>query len=153
MKRWLTVKIAGLILERPARKRSLAEHGEHLNQAGGGILDYLARARDSERNRAQLGHIIGIERWGQQRLRALLGEPLVIDEYDAYRPASDTVWEALVVLFRVTREETLDIVDALASSGIDLSATVPHNQYGPLTARGWLRYLDIHANAEVRRIK
>jgi len=39
--------------------------------------------------------VIGIERWGQRRLRMLLGEPPVSDEYDSYRPGEDLSMPAL----------------------------------------------------------
>jgi hypothetical protein len=30
---------------------------------------------------------------------------------------------------------------------------VPHNQFGSLTMRSWLRYLDMHANLEAKKLK
>ena len=43
------------------------------------------------------------------------------------------------------------LVDALKSAP-NAPETVRHNDYGPLTVRGWLRYLDIHASMESKKI-
>ena len=59
------------VLEGPTRRRSYAELGRQLDKAGTRLDARLARAADTESNREWARHIIGIERWGQSRLKAL----------------------------------------------------------------------------------
>ncbi|NDJ79053.1 MAG: DinB family protein [Chloroflexi bacterium] len=150
-----TVKraISGLVLERPVRNWTLDEFIAHLDRAGDGIAHHIAQAKGTDRNRAQLRHVIGIERWSQRRLMVTLGDDLIIDEYDDYRPDADMEWDALCAEFQTTRADTLSLLHSLAEVEADLARLIPHNQYGDLTVRGWLRYLDMHANAESRRIR
>ena len=110
-------------------------------------------ASDTPANRDRAGHVIGIERWSQRRLRTLLGEPLLMDEYDSYRPAADQPLKTLGALFKSTRQGTLDLVQELGKiSGVE-SETVPHNEMGNLTVRGWLVYILSHAAREGQPIK
>ena len=142
-----------LMLERPASSRSLGELTATLQTSGEGLARRFAGAEDSDKNRRKLRHIISIERWGQRRLRVGLGEPFVTDESRAYKPAPDTDWSALQGEFSQTRGETLELADKLSQEGVDPTLTVPHNQFGPLTLRGWLRYLETHASFEGKRIR
>jgi hypothetical protein len=100
-----------------------------------------------------LRHITGIERWGQRRLQILLGEPPIADEYDGYRPGTDLTLDEQRALFRETRTATLALIDQLQAAGVGDDATAPHNDFGPLTVRGWLRYLDMHANLESKKLR
>lgn len=144
---------AALFVERPGAKRSLAEWSDQLEADGRTIDNRVAAAKDATKAQTVLRHITGIERWGQQRLRVFLGQPLVVDEYDGYRPATNLSTEEQRAEFRKTRAETVEIVRKIAASKPDLTSKVLHNAFGSLTARGWLRYLDMHANLESKKIR
>ena len=135
------------------RNQSYADLGRDLAQAGENILARLQSKQMTAFNHRVLSHIIGIERWGQSRLHALLGGPLLQDEYNGYRPARDVDWDMLIEQFRATRAETVSIAQALETASIDHAQTVPHNDYGPLSARAWLRYLQTHASREIMQVR
>ena len=124
-----------------------------MSQSGERVARQLAAAANTPTNREQAVHLIGIERWGQRRLRVLLGEPLVLDEYDGYRPANSKGLPALASAFRTARADTVALVGRLQSAGVAPTATVPHNGMGDLTVRGWLSYLEAHAARESSRVK
>lgn len=153
MKNWIRSAVTGMMFERPAQKLTLDQLGSLLEQSGSDLMDRFAAAPATDANGDQLRHIIGIERWGQSRLRVALGDALQDDDYDAYRPADDLDWDALQEMFRVTRADTLALAHALDRAGLDTTVTVPHNQYGKLTVYAWLRYLDVHSKLEGQRIK
>lgn len=153
LKNWIRSAVTGLMLERPAQKLTLKEHAAQLSASGKSIREALAAAGDSDENRDQLVHIIGIERWGQRRLRVILGEPLLDDDSDDYLPSADLNWAALQEMFRAVRQETLDLIEQLTEVEIDTSLTIPHNEYGKLTPYAWLRYLEVHSTLESKRIK
>jgi hypothetical protein len=83
----------------------------------------------------------------------LLGAPPIHDEYDDYQPSANLTLAEQREFFRQTRTDTLALVDQLQAAGVGDDATAPHNDYGALTARGWLRYLDIHANLESKKFR
>ena len=141
-----------LALERPARKQSLVALADQLAASGQTIAARVAALPDSDHNRRLLSHIIGIECWGRSRLSVLLGEPFVRDEYDGYRPARDTAWPELQTRFQETRAQTVALVRQLEAAG-ERGDRVLHNQWGELNLRGWLRYLDVHADLESRKMK
>lgn len=136
------------LIERTAARHTPGELLERLDRTGAAITERLAAAPDTPANREAAVHVIGIERWGQRRLRIALGEPPVRDEYDAYRPGEDQDMAALAALFAETRQQTL----ALATLAVRLpeSVTAPHNELGDLTVPGWLIYLEGHAERETR---
>jgi hypothetical protein len=144
--------ITNRFLEQPFRRLTAGQMAERLDLDGRTLERTFAAARDSADNRKLLSHITGIERWGQNRLQAALGAPLVMDEYDGYRPAREAAWGDLQEAFRSTREQTVALARQLGSA-VDGGVRVPHNQFGPLTMRSWLRYLDIHANLEAKKLK
>jgi len=144
---------ANLLLERPVRGKSYRDIRAELEQAGLKISARLHEKKTSDFNHRVLTHIIGIERWGQSRLRVFLGEPLQQDEYTGYRPARDVPWHELVDLFIATRSETLSLTLALETAAIAPEQTVLHNGYGPLSARAWLRYLQTHASREILQVR
>lgn len=140
-------------LERPGQKWTIAAWGEKLATSGESINHRLDKYADSQRNRQVLSHVIGIEQWGQSRLRVGLGELFKEDEYDKYRPSRNRSWEQLKAEFRLARKKSVALAEALDGQQIDQSMTVQHNQYGPITLGAWLRYLDMHANLELKRLK
>jgi hypothetical protein len=148
----LTNSIAGLLLERPVSGLSLEEMAETLELNGRKLERQFAATADTAKNRSVVSHIAGIERWGQSRLQVALGEPLSMDEYDDYRPAREANWASLQDAFQETRQQTVALARRLAAANVD-AVQVPHNQFGPLSMRGWLRYLDIHANLEAKKLR
>lgn len=142
-----------LFLERPAHKVGLRNYPAHLEAKGATLLAKAQDGADTADNRRQLNHIIGIERWGQSRLRVALGDALTMDEYNSYRPSRDRAWAELQADFEATRQETVTLAKQLNEASVATDVTVPHNQHGELTVLSWLHYLDMHANIEGRRIR
>ena len=145
--------ILRMIVENSASKTSLDALCRQLEETTDEISGRMTRAADTPANRAQAGHIIGMERWGSHRLRAALENPnaaLVRDEYDTYRPPEDLPISGLVQEFLQARAETIELVDA-ARDQQDLR--VLHNDLGKLSVRGWLSYLNSHAVMEAKRLK
>jgi hypothetical protein len=108
----------------------------------------MQNANDSAWNRSRAVHVIGIERWGAHRLRVLLGEPLVIDEYDGYAPSDTLSMVELAQAFKKTRATTSALVRELQAKGISLSQTVKHNDVGDLSVGAWIFYLENHMGRE-----
>jgi hypothetical protein len=138
-------------LERP--KRSLGQLAARLQASGDAIDARLRALPDSARNRQVLSHVIGIERWGQSRLKTALGAPLLMDEYNSYRPQHDCEWADLKSAFHTTRQETLGLTRQIEAAPPPVDFKAPHNQFGPLSVAGWLRYLEMHANGEIKKMK
>ena len=132
-------------IERPASRMSVVDLAAALSATGDEVRARLAKVGASPRNVARLRHIIGIERWGQRRLRVFLGEPPATDGHHPYKP-TETEWGALLTEFASARADTVALAAELTT--VDHRETVPHNQYGPFTVRGWLRYLQRHARME-----
>ena len=149
--------VAGLIIERPARNKSLEQWCGALTESGGAIEQRAAAAKDPFKAQDVLRHITGIERWSQSRLRVFLGAPYVRDEYDGYQPGAELDLKGQIAAFHETRAETVELAGQLQAAsnaaGSALPPTVEHNDFGPLSARGWLAYIDSHANREITRIK
>ena len=140
-------------VERPVRNAPLPVLSDHLRTSGDKIAARLATACDTAENRRLLSHVTGIERWGQRRLRVALGELFIQDEYDGYRPHREESWENLIAEFKVTRQETLRLVDEIDKAAAGESLTIDHNQFGSLSVRGWLHYLDMHASGEIQKMR
>ncbi len=142
---------ANLFFERPARNRDLTALADDLRTSGTTVQQRIANASDTPRSREFALHLIGIERWGQRRLRVALGEPLVQDEYDGYRPAQDIAFDKLSSEFEQTRQETLNLVTALENA--TYTDTIDYNAYGPMSVNGWLKYLDMHASLTAKLVR
>ena len=140
------------LTERGARGLTYESATQKLESTGEEIAARMARAAETPKNRDQANHIIGIERWGQRRLRIALGEPPLRDEYDGYRVPGETM-AALREAFRSTRAETVALVRELQAAGIAPETTVPHNDMGDTTLLGWLFYLNGHASRESSRLR
>ncbi len=148
----MVMNLAGKVFfEFPVRNRSLTDLAAALDTNRAAIIERMESGPHNERNHGWATHIIGIEKWGQRRLTVALGEPFVEEEYDGYRPTSDTPWEALPQLFDETRDETVHLVQRLADA--DATTKVEHNSFGPLTMRGWTKYLDAHASMTAKLIR
>jgi hypothetical protein len=148
----LRQSITNRFLEQPFRRLTAEQMAERLELNGRTLERTFAAAKDSEHNRRLLSHITGIERWGQNRLQVALGAPLTMDEYDGYRPPREAGWAELQDAFRSTRQQTAALARQLGPA-VEAGVRVPHNQFGPLTLRSWLRYLDIHANMEAKKLR
>ncbi len=146
--------VVSRVLEAPAGRSSYTDLGQGLERGGIALAGRAARAADTPANREVLSHIIGIERWGQNRLRVALGrQPYGSDTYHAYRPAPDASLSDLRNLLSQTRAGTVDLARQLHANPPEEGATVDHNGLGPLTAKAWLRYLNQHADLESRRLR
>lgn len=146
-----------LIVKIPAQWQSFDQWAAALEKSGRAFTAQLAKAADNPANTARLRHIIGIERWGQNRLRHFLqatSTPMELDEYDAYQPAAILNWAALNGEFTLTRQQTVNLAKQLAATPpTPADRTVRHNGLGQFSARAWLRYLDIHATFESKLMK
>jgi hypothetical protein len=146
--------VAAQLIERPARNASYAGLGQALERGGMMLTGRASRAADTEGNRDVLAHIIGIERWGQNRLRVALGQrPYERDEYSPYRPPSEATLSELQDLLSQTRARSVDLARQLHTAAPNDDLKIEHNDFGPLTAKGWLQYLTQHADIESRKLK
>lgn len=142
------------VLEKPAGRSSFTDLGQQLERGGTFLSGRAEQAADTPENRDLLAHIIGIERWGQSRVQVALGQrEFVRDEYYAYRPAPDASLRELQSLLSQTRARTADLARQLHFNPPDDDFVVEHNGLGPLTAKGWLRYLNQHADLESRKLR
>ncbi|MER2600009.1 MAG: hypothetical protein ABTQ73_10860 [Caldilineales bacterium] len=144
--------LVNTFLSRPFNGLSAEQIAQQLELSGRTLERTFAAAKDSPHNCALLSHIIGIERWGQSRLRVALGAPLLRDEYDGYRPPREANWLTLQTAFTTTRSETVALTRQLATALMQ-DVKVAHNQFGPLHLRVWLRYLNLHANLEAKKLR
>lgn len=136
--------------ERHARGKGIAALAAELEASGRTMAQRLERAADTPGHREAIAHWVGIERWGQRRLRVALGEPFVHDAYHAYRPDVAAGMAALRDAFDQTRAETVALARRLDDAGVAPSTTVPHNDLGDLSVAGWLAYLVQHPEQESR---
>lgn len=142
---------AAVMIELPARWTGMDRMIQQLSKSGAALDKRAAAAADRPTNAAVIAHIIGIERWGQRRLRVALGEPLLEDEYNPYRPVETGV-PALRAAFQSTRQETVSLCKSLRMAGVDPRTRIHHNQLGDISLLGWLFYLKVHAAIESLRI-
>jgi hypothetical protein len=140
-----------LVFKGRAKNKTVDELAADLTATHEQIMQRVGELPDSQHNRRILSHIIGIERWGQRRLRVALGEPLIEDEYNGYRPAREVAMPALREQFAQTRQETIAIARQL--SKVSDSVTIPHNGYGAFSVKDWLHYLTLHASFESKKLR
>ena len=141
------------LLERQAKNRSPEELTAALANSRGEVAERLRRAADTERNREVANHIVGIERWGQRRLRGALGEAPVQDSYHGYRLPETASLDELQQAFDTTRQDTLQLAQTLQTNDVDPTTQVRHNGLGALSVKAWLVYLDGHAKRESTRLR
>ena len=145
--------LVSAFVERPARRAGAERLAERLEASLTPLAARYAAATDATRAAETLRHVIGIERWGQRRLRVALGDVAYErDEHHGYRPPEESPLGALVDELRATRAETVALGRRIAAEGRS-GVAVEHNGIGQLTAAGWLRYLRLHADLESRRIR
>jgi hypothetical protein len=140
------------VFQLQVRNKSLPDLIRAAEESGKTITAYLADKADTPKNRQQLRHIIGIERWGQRRLKTLLGEPPLQDEYERYQPAETLDFKTLANEFAQTRHATVDLLRVLQQNGA-ATGTAYHNAMGDVPITIWTRYLTTHAEFERKRIK
>ncbi len=140
------------LLERPAQRIGVDGLVERLDASRGPIAATAEAAEDAA-GRKQLRHVLAIERWGQNRLRVALGEiAFERDESRGYTPPEDEPLAQLVERFGAVRAETVALGRRVAAA--DAGATkVEHNSLGPISARAWLRYLQVHGELEMKRAR
>ena len=144
---------AGFFMERPGRAKSMEAWKTALESSAPAIDARAVAAKDPVQASKVLRHISGIERWGQRRLQIFLGAAPVYDDYDAYRPETTLTLAEQRDFFRRTRAATVALVEQLQAAQISDDARAPHNDFGPLSVRGWLSYLDMHATMESKKIR
>ncbi|MBM4413450.1 MAG: DinB family protein [Chloroflexi bacterium] len=145
--------VAGqFFFERPSKSLDYDAHMNALRDSGELLVAQMRNARDDQSNRAVIGHIIGIEHWAQARLRELLGAAPFREEYDAYKPPAHHTVSELAEIMMQTRQQTCAMVAHLATDRIALSQRVTHNQFGPLSAGGWLVYIRTHGILESKKL-
>ncbi|WP_170148236.1 DinB family protein [Meiothermus hypogaeus] len=137
-------------VEGPASRRSYVQLYRALEQSGPQIVARIRKSRSSQTGKT-IRHIIGIERWGQRRLRVALGEPLLMDGHHPYKPPEGLTHDRLAEEFQATRQQTLALVKRLED--LPVGEKIPHNSLGPLSVKGWLFYLNLHADLESRRLR
>lgn len=149
----LVGKIIHFVIEKQAAKKTLSELQSNLRASASIVAERMRSAADTPTNRGQASHLTGIERWAQPRLRVFLGDKLVQDEYDSYRPSADLNMAAQAKAFSDTRAATLELIAALQKAGAPGAQTTPHNDIGQLSLRGWLMYLENHSKSESAGLK
>ncbi|GIW34624.1 MAG: hypothetical protein KatS3mg072_1957 [Meiothermus sp.] len=137
-------------VEVPASRRSYVQLYRALEQSGSQIVARIRKSRSSLAEKT-IRHIIGIERWGQRRLRVALSEPLLMDGHHPYKPPEGLTHDRLAEEFQATRQQTLALVKRLED--LPVGEKIPHNSLGPLSVKGWLFYLNLHADLESRRLR
>lgn len=141
------------IIERQAKGRSVHDFVGSLEHSGEEVAKRLGNAPDTPHNREVANHIVGIERWGQRRLRVALSEPPVMDSYRGYRLPEGTDLGALRSAFSNTRRGTVELARELGFTDPKPRTKVCHNDLGELSVGGWLAYLEGHAKRESTRLK
>lgn len=144
--------VSPIFFRRLVGAKSIADLRTELEAAGQQAGSRLMNLQPSEWNYKLLNHVVGIERWGQARLRAALGEPIAIDEYNGYRPPLSLSWNELQDQFAATRRATAALARDIEESPA-AGEPILHNQYGRLTPSEWLAYLNLHANAEIAKMR
>ncbi|GHG04458.1 hypothetical protein GCM10017783_16350 [Deinococcus piscis] len=141
------------LIEQPAEGQSFLSLEESLQRSGERVATRAANISDTERNRELLRHIIGIERWGRARVQsAVLHRPWVMDSHQDYKPPKDKSMPELAEILAEQRRRTATLAHSLHESPPRLNDKVVHNEFGPLSVRGWLRYLQLHAEMESRKM-
>lgn len=145
--------LVAAFVERPARRAGAERLAERLEASLPPLAARFAAAADEAAAATTLRHVIGIERWGQRRLRVALGEAAYVrDEHHGDKPSDTLPLAALVDELRATRAETVALGHRVAAEGRS-GVAVEHNAMGSLTGAGWLRYLQLHGDLESRRVK
>ena len=150
---FLLHNIAGLMFERPTRGLTAAVILQRLEQSQVDFDQHLQQYAETPKNRALLGHIIGVERWAQARLRQCISGPTAPDESDVYVPAPDVSFAELVADAHRTRSDSVALLGELIDAGVPLTRTIVHNQFGALTVAAWSHYIAKHSMLEAKKMR
>lgn len=150
---FLLHKIAGLMFERPTRGVPATELLQRLEQSQDVFAQHIQQYAESHKNHLLLGHIIGVERWAQTRLRQCIDGPTAPDESDAYVPSPEVAFSVLLTNARDTRSESIVLLTVLMKAGVPLTRTIEHNQFGPLSVAAWFHYITTHSMLEARKMR
>ena len=148
IKKSLLGTIMSIISERGARHVNYDEMRNRMTASGQRIGARFRTVSPTPHNIEAITHIVGIERWAAHRVRVALGEALIIDEYDSYRPAAGSTQEQLCAAFDSTRANTLALLSELQKANVPISKTVAHNELGAMSVGAWLVYMDNHTVRE-----
>ncbi len=142
-----------VFVENPAQKQSFAQLTLRLEKTQTEITSRIrgVQTQNLEKHRATIRHIIGIERWGTARLKVALGEPFKRDGQKDYHPSPNSNFTQLLEDFNNTRLETLRVAKLVEQQ--NPNAKIEHNGFGPLSVKGWLGYLNIHAEMESKKLR
>jgi hypothetical protein len=149
--RALIARIVRAHFGRLGRNTTTAELADVLEANGRTLSQRFAAQADGPKLRETLRHVIGIERWGQRRLRVALGEPFEPGGHRPYRPSDDADLDRLRVAFATTRADSVALARKLAAPDVDPELRIRHDDLNELGVNAWLAYLDGHANIEARR--
>ncbi len=141
-----------LFFERPWQPADYAALQLLLRQGGTTVVNGIHQASDIPANRDLIRHIIGIECWAQQRLRAVMSGQPYSAEYDALQPESTLPIHELATMMASTRDQSITLLLQLQQAGIALNHIVPHNQFGALSIVAWNRYIASHALIELKKL-
>lgn len=141
------------VLEGPAEQLSYRQLAEALREGQGALAHTWSKAPDTEGARELLRHVITLERWSQARLEAVLsGGRIPTDESPGYAPPATLSIDELRRELQQTRQHTVELAEALHEQGVAAHGPVRHHSLGPLTPKGWLRYMHLHAGAESMKL-
>src|SRR5262245_11354767 len=104
-------------MERPVRNLTIADLASKLTVSGDKLTTRFGGIANRDANREALRHIIGIEKWGQKRLKVFLGYPYERDEYEGYRPPASYSWNDLRDAFAETRRDTVSLARQINQQG------------------------------------
>ena len=139
------------VFDRPGRKLTSAQHREHLVQSGHVVAAAIAQARPTPHHQQVARHIIGIERWALVRLAGFHCTTPPADEYDGYQPDLQLTLTELATLFGEVRADVVAVAGTVTESAVS-APPVLHNDFGPLSFGGWLRYIELHARIESKKL-
>ncbi len=144
--------LAYVLFELPTRKKNATQLAQALKKSGQTIIAHLNGVEGNLRQEEVLRTMIGIERWGQRRLKVAMGGQLVEDTYEAYLPSHSRAWRHLLDDFSEERQDTVELAKDIDMDG-DLDTKIPHHDWGPLSPLAWIKYIEKQTGFECRKIR
>lgn len=143
---------AWVMFERPWQSADYATVQTRLSASGATLVATMRRTSDTPKNRDIIRHIIGIEVWAQQRLQSLINGSTYSAEYDQLQPAQTLTIAELADAMASTRVQSVALISQLQHAGVELTQTIPHNQFGTMSVVAWARYITSHAVIEHKKL-